>query len=175
MSSRFRVLAISGAAILVACLLATVGPYVVGLTHEADSGHASAGQISQSGELPTIAQLPSGRLKSASMTALAPEAPFADQFGQQYADYENIQVDVHRDGTITVLGQTMALDALIDWLNDQRRAEINTCVSVRAEGDCQFHHVGRVIQMCQDLGVPTLMLPVTAARTPPTAKMGGPA
>ena len=175
MSSRFRVLAISGAAVLVACLLATVGPYVVGLIHESDRGKAAAGPISRSGESPTNSQLPSGRLKSASMTALAPEAPFAEQFGQQYADYENIQVDVHRDGTITVLGQTMAINDLLDWLNDQRRAEINTCVSVRAEGDCQYHHVGRVIQMCQDLGVPTLMLPVTAVRTPPSAEIGGPA
>ena len=175
MSSRFRVLAISGAAILVACLLATVGPYVVGLTLEAEHGDAPQGQASRSAEFPALAQLPAGHLKTASITALAPEAPFAEQFGQQYADYENIQIDVHRDGTITVLGQTMALNELLEWLNDQRRADINTCVSVRAEGDCQYHHVGRVVQMCQDLGVPTLMLPVTAARPPQAVEMGGPA
>lgn len=175
MSSRVRVLAISGAIILVACLLATVGPFVVGLTQEAEYGFASDGQASLSPEMPAVVQPPSGHIKTASMTALAPEAPFAEQFGQQYADYENIQVDVHRDGTITVLGRTMALDDLLDWLNDQRRAEINTCVSVRAEGDCQYHHVGRIVQMCQDLGVPTLMLPVTAARPIQPAEMGGPA
>lgn len=175
MSSRLRVLAISSTAILVACLLATVGPYLVGLTHDAESGSAPNGRVSRSADFPAVAQLPSGHLKSASITALAPEAPYAERFGQQYADYENIQVDVHRDGTITVLGQTMALNDLLDWLNDQRQADINTCVSVRAEGDCQYHHVGRVIQMCQDLGVPTLMLPVTAARPQQTVEMGGPA
>jgi len=175
MSQRIRILAISGAAVLAACLLAIGGPYVVGLVHVAGGDDSSNRVVSKAAEIPPLDPLPPPQLKTASMTALAPEAPYGEQFGQQYADYENIQVDVHRDGTITVLGQTMAMDDLLDWLNDQRSADISTCVSVRAEGACHYHLVGRIVQMCQDLGVPTLMLPVTAARAPQPAEIRGPA
>jgi biopolymer transport protein ExbD len=175
MSHRVRVLSFSGTAILAACLLALGGPYVVGLTHVAEQGDSSHRSVSQTAIAQPFQEPPTGHLKTASITALAPEAPYAEQFGQQYADFENIQVDVHRDGSITVLGRTMAMDDLLAWLRDQRNADIDTCVSVRADGDCQYLHVGRVVQMCQDLGVPTLMLPATASRSPRPAQVGGPA
>jgi biopolymer transport protein ExbD len=175
MSHRIRVRSISVIIILAVCLLAIGGLNVVDLAHFADRGdssHLSDSQaaISQSFQEP-LTECP----KTASVTALVPEAPYAAHFGQQYADYERIQVDVRRDGSIAVLGQTMAMDDLLVWLRDQRDADIDTCVSVRADGDCQYLHVGRIVQMCQDLGVPTLMLPTASSESSQPTRVGGPA
>ena len=175
MSHRIRVWSIIGTTVLAVCLLAIGGPNIVDLVHLADRGdssHLSDSQtaISQSFQEP-LTECP----KTASMTALLPEAPYADQFSQQYADYEKIQVDVRRDGSIAVQGKTMAMDDLLVWLRDQRTADIDTCVSVRADGDCQYLHVGRLVQMCQDLGVPTLMLPTANSESSQPARVGGPA
>ena len=98
------------------------------------------------------------------------DAADAEQVEHQYANYDHIVVEVHRDGSLCVLGKITPIDALGSLLGDQQQDGVKTVVAIQAESDCVYQYVGRVIRLCQDLGVPHLMVaepvPGTAAATP---------
>jgi biopolymer transport protein ExbD len=175
MSSRIRVVVLSGTLVLAIGLFVLFGSFLLGLTENVAGKGVTVGSLSWSAPSNLVPVPAVSRLKSASASALAPDAPAAAQFDQQYADYERIHVDVHRDGSLTVLGREMAVEELSAWLHDQRDAEINTCVSVRPESDCQFRHVGQVLRTCEDLGIPTHMLVEPTRRQEAPAQIADPA
>jgi hypothetical protein len=110
------------------------------------------------------------KMGSATMEMLAPDAPYAEQVEHQFANYDRIVVEVHRDGSLSVLGKIMPMDSFRSLLGDQQQDGIQTVVAIQAENDCLYHYIGRVIRLCEDLGVPHLMVaepvPGTAAVAP---------
>lgn len=109
----------------------------------------------------------------ASNTMLSPDASDAEQVEHLLADYDRIVVEVHRDGSLLVLGKAMPMDTFRSLLGGQQHEGIKTVVAIRAEDGCVFQHIGRVIRLCEDLGIPHLMMaepvPRTDALMPPAA------
>ena len=79
--------------------------------------------------------------------------------GTRFARYDDIVVEVKQDGTLRVLGEQMEMDALKSLLSDQLREQLQTVVTIRPDGNCLFRHVGPVIAVCEDVGVPHQTMP----------------
>ena len=92
------------------------------------------------------------------MEMLPLDAPYSAQVEHQFANYDRIVVEVHRDGSLCVLGKIMPMDAFRSLLGDQQQDGIKTVVAIQAENDCLYQYVGRVIRLCEDLGIPHLMV-----------------
>lgn len=73
--------------------------------------------------------------------------------------YDDIVVDVNLDGTLQVLGEPMEVQTFKSLLNTQLQEQLQTLVTIRPDGNCLFRHVGPVITVCEQAGVPyrTLM------------------
>jgi len=67
---------------------------------------------------------------------------------------DNIVVEVNQDGSLRVLGEPMPIQAFRELLSAQMREQLRTLVTIRPDGQCPFRHVGTVISVCQDVGVP---------------------
>jgi biopolymer transport protein ExbD len=102
---------------------------------------------------------------------VAPDVPYAEQVKHQFANYDRIVVEVHRDGSLSVLGKIMPMDAFRSLLGDQQQDGVQTVVAIQAEHDCLYRHIGRVIRLCEDMGIPHLMVaepvPSTVTAAPP--------
>ena len=67
--------------------------------------------------------------------------------------YDNIVVEVEKDGTLRVLGEQMAMDAFKTLLGEQLREQLQTVVTIYPDDNCPFRHVGPVISVCEQAGV----------------------
>ncbi len=73
------------------------------------------------------------------------------------ARFDDIVVEVNRDGSLRVLGEPMQVDGFKSLLSDQLREQLRTMVTIRPDTECLFRHVGRVISACDEAGVPHRM------------------
>ena len=74
--------------------------------------------------------------------------------GSRFARYDNIVVEVKPDGTLRVLGDQMGMDAFKSLLSEQLREQLQTVVTIRPDGNCLFRHVGPVMAVCEEVGIP---------------------
>lgn len=164
MSQRARLLA---AASVVAGVLAFV---MIGLLIDAGfytpawligrGAGAGADSAAQQRERP----LPSrGQMGFAIKQMLPPDATVEQQLLQQYAEYDRLVVEVHSDGSLCVWGKDMPLDTLRSLIGSQQQEGMPTLVAIRPDGDCVYRHIDHLIQLCQDLGVPHLMVAAAPA------------
>ena len=72
----------------------------------------------------------------------------------EVAHYDRILVEVKPDGQLQVLGEQMEMDAFRTLLDDQLREHLPTVVTIVPDDDCLFRHVGPVITVCEQAGVP---------------------
>ncbi len=141
-----------------------------------DSSHSDSGQ-GQSIEASMDAH-PELR-QPISMSVETPPLPPLDgqlvppPLDSQMARYDNIVVEVKQDGTLRVLGEQMAVGSFKLLLDDQLREQLQTVVTIRADDNCLFRHVGPVISVCDEVGVPHLM-GSTRAPAPIGPSSGGP-
>ena len=99
---------------------------------------------------------------SASMEMQAPEATRQ----QRFATYDKIVVEVKKDGTLRVLGEQMKMDAFRSLLGYQRDEHLPTVVTIRPDEDCVYSHIGRVILVCDDFGIPHQMVTTSSVEAP---------
>lgn len=160
--SRASVLALGSAILLVGgVLVGAIAPAWLGL--EPDAHHT-----------PDVARLPPrtqssepGRVQMQMKRLAAPKfTPDFSNLSQdpRFARYDNIVVEVKSDGTLRVLGEPMEMDKLRDLLGDQVHDQLKTFVTIRPDENCKFRHVGRVISVCDEVGVPHRMVPTTAVQ-----------
>ncbi len=76
----------------------------------------------------------------------------------RYARYDNIVVEVKPDGTLWVLGEQMGIDGFRSLLGDQIHDRLQTYVTIRPDDNCTYRYIGRIISMCQEVGVPHQMV-----------------
>jgi hypothetical protein len=90
------------------------------------------------------------------------------------ASWDRVLVEVRHDGSLQVLGEQMEREAFRLLVSQQLREQLNLVVTICPDDNCPFRHVGRVISICEEAGVPhqTLPGPVRAGIGVPP---GGPA
>ena len=62
-------------------------------------------------------------------------------------------INVHRDGRITLNGQSTTLSELTSKLNAARRQNVHLSVVLRGDADCPFQHVAAVFAACRRAGI----------------------
>jgi hypothetical protein len=100
---------------------------------------------------------------------VCPDASFAEQLEQQFASYDRIVVEIHRDGSLRVMGQAMPLAAFRSLLDDQQHEGVLTFVAIRPADDCVYRHVDHVVRLCNSMGIPHLVM--SAAVSPATTQV----
>lgn len=152
--------------VILSCVVVTIGGWMVlkvAPTTEASSAANDAqmqfgGLSSQRG-----AKAPMPIAMTADQLPRLPFDPMSPQpVDSHFARYDNIVVEVKPDGTLRVLGERMEMAAFKSLLVEQLREQLQTIVTIRPDGNCLFRHVGPVITVCEQAGVPhqTQSLPV---------------
>ena len=100
---------------------------------------------------PGMPEIP--ELQFAVEESMAPDA--SDEM--RYAEYERIVVDIFSDGSLRVLGDRMEMTAFKSLLEHQLAEQLKTVVAIRPAADCIYQHIGSVISVCKDFGVPHQM------------------
>jgi hypothetical protein len=83
------------------------------------------------------------------MEMIAPNVPS----GQLFDDFDKIIVDVERDGSILVFGESMAVAKFRAMLRDQLTDHAKTMVTIRPDENCLFRHIEQVIQVCDECDI----------------------
>ena len=69
------------------------------------------------------------------------------------ASYDDIVVEVRRDGSVLVFGERIELSAFRLLLGTQLEDHVDTMVTIRPDDDCPYRHIQPVIAACETLGV----------------------
>lgn len=155
MRSRYRLM--RWATIVLSCIfLVGSGLVIVGAAPFLYSPHASQvgnEELTSSGSAASRPSLGAPQWVSVELPPLPPENHMLSSLGARNARYDNIMVDVKRDGTLHVLGEKMALDRFKSLLGRQIREQSQTVVTIRPDDNCPFRYVGSVISVCNEAGV----------------------
>lgn len=151
MSIQDRMVRLSVATIVIAGLLlggilagAFFNPWLAGNSPDGRGVNALAASAQASaprndGGIPT----------STTKQMLAPNVPSARLFDE----FDKIIVDVERDGSILVFGETMAVSKFRAMLRDQLTDHAKTMVTIRPDENCLFRHIEQVIQVCDECDI----------------------
>ena len=88
------------------------------------------------------------------------------------ARYDNIMVEVNRDGSLCVLGEQMGVNSFRNLLLSQMQIQLRTLVTIQPDANCPFRHVGSVLAVCEEAGVlhHTQTTPAAVSVRGPTAE-----
>lgn len=90
------------------------------------------------------------------------ELPAVKQFGALTAAPQKRVVNVYKDNTITMDGQTYALPDLLIELRRMHEEYQEMSVLIRGDGDARHQHVTSVLAACRDAGFERLGIAVRA-------------
>jgi hypothetical protein len=97
-----------------------------------------------------------------SVEMVAPDAPTGRLFDQ----FDKIVVDVERDGSILVFGESMEVSKFRAMLLDQLTDHAKTIVTIRPVEDCLFRHIEQVIQVCNECEIHHQTVPNSKSSVP---------
>ena len=104
-----------------------------------------------------------GDVTATTMEMMAPNVPT----GQLFDEFDKIIVDVERDGSILVFGESMEVTKFRAMLRDQLTDHAKTMVTIRPDENCLFRHIEQVIQVCDECEIHHQTVTNTETVAPP--------